>query len=105
MRYQRIARIAKEAIDKRGGVEALKQDMQGVAEAAKGKGSLKEKAKAAAEALKQPGSATHPDAPVTPGPGAPTATPAPAAPTATPTATPPHDSPIAPPPGPAADAD
>ena len=101
MRYQRIARIAKEAIDKRGGVEALKQDMQGVADAAKGKGSLKEKAKAAAEALKQPGSATHPDAPATPGPGAPTAAPAPAAPTATPA----HDSPTAPPPGPAADAD
>jgi hypothetical protein len=88
MRYQRIARIAKDAIDKRGGVQALKQDMHEVADAAKGKGSLKEKAKAAAEALKQPGSATQGDA---------SATPAPAAPL--------HDSPIVPPPGPAADSD
>jgi hypothetical protein len=60
MRYQRIAKMAKQAIDKRGGVDALKQDLQGAADAAKGQGSLKEKAKAAAEALKQPaGAATH----------------------------------------------
>jgi hypothetical protein len=58
MRYQRIAKMAKQAIDKRGGVDALKQDLQGAADAAKGQGSLKEKAKAAAESLKQSGSAT-----------------------------------------------
>ena len=109
MRYQRIARIAKEAIDKRGGVEALKQDMQGVAEAAKGKGTLKEKAKAAAEALKQPGGATHADAPATPAatsPSPPASPPPPAAPPpAAPAAPAPHASPIVDPPGPAADAD
>ena len=53
MKYQRMARMAKQAIDKRGGIDALKQDLQEATEAAKGKGSLKEKAKAAAEALKQ----------------------------------------------------
>jgi hypothetical protein len=66
-----MARIAKQAIDKRGGVQALKQDMHDVADAAKGKGTLKEKAKAAAEALKQPGSATTGDGPTTPVPAAP----------------------------------
>jgi hypothetical protein len=75
MRYQRLARLAKQAIDKRGGVDALKQDLQQVTEVAKGKGSLKEKAKAAAEALKQPGGAGTGDAPT----AAPTAAPAPPA--------------------------
>lgn len=88
MRYQRMARIAKQAIDKRGGVEALKQDMQQAADATKGKGSLKEKAKAAAEALKQPRSASQGDAPAAPTP-----------------AVPPHENPIAQTPAPAADAD
>jgi hypothetical protein len=75
MRYQRIAKIAKQAIDKRGGVDALKQDLQGAADAAKGQGSLKDKAKAAAEAFKQPGSTTtHDPSVASPAPG-----PAPAA--------------------------
>jgi hypothetical protein len=64
MGYLRMARLAKQAIDQRGGVQALKQDLQQVTDAAKGKGTLKEKAKAAAEALKQPGTAAHGDAPV-----------------------------------------
>jgi hypothetical protein len=88
MRYQRMARIAKQAIDNRGGVQALKQDMQQAADAAKGKGSLKEKAKAAAEALKQPGSATQGGGPAAPEPAAP-----------------PREGPLAPTSGPAADAD
>ncbi len=70
MRYHRMARIAKQAIDKRGGVQALKQDMQEAADAAKSKGTLKEKAKAAAEALKQPGSAPPGDGPAGPVPAA-----------------------------------
>jgi hypothetical protein len=84
-----MARIAKQAIDKRGGVQALKQDMQEVADAAKGKGSLKEKAKAAAEALKQPGSASPSDDSAAPAP----------------VAVPPHENPVAQTPAPAADAD
>jgi hypothetical protein len=80
MRYQRMARLAKQAIDKRGGVEALKQDLQQVSDVAKGKGTLKEKAKAAAEALKQPGSAGTGDGP----PAAPTAAPTPESPIAPP---------------------
>jgi hypothetical protein len=88
MRYQRMARIAKQAIDKRGGVQGLKQDMQQAADAAKGKDSLKEKAKAAAEALKQPGSATQGGAPAAPAPAAP-----------------PHDDPLARTPGPTAEED
>jgi hypothetical protein len=89
MRYQRMARLAKQAIDKRGGVEALKQDLQQVSDVAKGKGTLKEKAKAAAEALKQPGSATKGDGPVA-APAAPAAPSAPETPIAHP-AEPPAD--------------
>jgi hypothetical protein len=71
MRYDRMARIAKQAIDKRGGVQALKEDMQHAAEAAKQKPGLKEKAKAAAEALKQSGGANQGTGPAAPGPVAP----------------------------------
>jgi hypothetical protein len=55
MKLNQIADKAKQAIDKRGGIDALKEDLQEVAEVAKGRGSLTEKAKAAAEALKEPG--------------------------------------------------
>jgi hypothetical protein len=71
MRYQRIAKIAKQAIDKRGGVDALKQDLQGAADAAKGQGSLKDKAKAAAESLKQSGTAAKDEPSVAADPPAP----------------------------------
>jgi len=84
MRYERMARIAKQAIDKRGGVQALKEDMQQAADAAKQKPGLKEKAKAAAEVFKQSGGATEGTGPVAPAPVAPlhedfTSTPPPAA--------------------------
>ena len=45
----------KKIVDERGGVESLKADAQEVAKIAKGKGSLTDKAKEAAEAVKEPG--------------------------------------------------
>jgi hypothetical protein len=45
----------KKIVDERGGVESLKEDAQEVAKIAKGKGSLSDKAKEAAAAVKDPG--------------------------------------------------
>jgi len=45
----------KKIVDERGGVESLKADAQEVAKIAKGKGSLSDKAKEAAAAVKEPG--------------------------------------------------
>ena len=45
----------KKIVDERGGVESLKEDAQEVAGIAKGKGSLTDKAKEAAAAVKEPG--------------------------------------------------
>ena len=53
--FQRIADKAKEQVDKRGGTDALKEDAAELKDIAKGKGSLKDKAKEAAEAVKDPG--------------------------------------------------
>lgn len=50
-----LANKAKEAVEKRGGTDALKQDAEQLKGIAKGPGSLADKAKAAAEALKRPG--------------------------------------------------
>lgn len=55
MRLGNIANKAKQAIDKRGGVDALKEDAAELKNIAKGKGTLKDKAKAAGGALKDPG--------------------------------------------------
>lgn len=55
LKLNRIADKAKQAFDKRGGMDALKEDLQEVKDVATGEGSLKEKAKAAADAIKQPG--------------------------------------------------
>jgi|GEM_PF-3432084 len=45
----------KKMVDDRGGVDSLKEDAQELAGIAKGKGSLTDKAKAATEAVKEPG--------------------------------------------------
>jgi len=45
----------KKIVDERGGVESLKADAQEVAKIAKGKGSMSDKAKEAAAAIKDPG--------------------------------------------------
>ena len=46
----------KKMVDERGGVESLKEDAQELQGIAKGKGSLADKAKEAAAAVKEPGS-------------------------------------------------
>jgi hypothetical protein len=55
MDFKKLANQAKETIDKRGGVESLKADAEELKNVAKGKGSLGDKAKAAAKAIKEPG--------------------------------------------------
>jgi hypothetical protein len=55
MDFKKLANKAKETIDKRGGVESLKADAEELKKVAKGKGSLTDKAKAAAKAIKDPG--------------------------------------------------
>ena len=55
MKLGRLAMMAKQQIDKRGGTEALKQDAQQLSKIAKGPGSAGDKAKRAADALKEPG--------------------------------------------------
>ena len=45
----------KKMVDDRGGVDSLKEDAQELAGIAKGTGSLTDKAKEAAEAVKEPG--------------------------------------------------
>jgi len=56
MDFKKLADKAKDAIDKRGGVDSLKADAEELKKVAKGKGSLTDKAKAAAAAIKEPGS-------------------------------------------------
>lgn len=55
MRLGKLAMMAKQQIDRRGGTEALKKDAQRLSNIAKGPGSAGDKAKRAADALKQPG--------------------------------------------------
>jgi hypothetical protein len=52
---RRIADKAKDQVEKRGGGDALKEDADELKGIAKGEGSLKDKAKAAGKALKDPG--------------------------------------------------
>ena len=52
----------KKMVDDRGGVDSLKEDAQELADIAKGKGSLSDKAKEAAAAVKEPG-ANQPEQP------------------------------------------
>jgi hypothetical protein len=55
MDFKKLADKAKDAIDKRGGVDSLKADAEELKRVAKGEGSLTDKAKAAAAAIKEPG--------------------------------------------------
>ena len=55
MDFKKLAAKAKQTIDERGGVESLKGDAEELKKVAKGKGSLTDKAKAAAKAIKEPG--------------------------------------------------
>ena len=51
----RLANRAKQLVDKRGGTDALRKDADELSDIVKGKGSAGNKAKAAADALKDPG--------------------------------------------------
>jgi hypothetical protein len=55
MDFKKLADKAKKTIDDRGGVESLKADAEELKKVAQGKGSLTDKAKAAAQAIKEPG--------------------------------------------------
>jgi hypothetical protein len=59
---RRLSDRAKKVVDKRGGMDSLKEDASELRDIAKGKGSLKDKAKAAGKAVKDPG-AKGPDQP------------------------------------------
>jgi hypothetical protein len=52
---KKAAEKAKQQVDKRGGTDALKEDAEELKGIAKGKGSLKDKAKSAGKAIKEPG--------------------------------------------------
>lgn len=52
---KKIADMAKNQVDKRGGTDSLKEDLKEVGDAVKGKGSVTDKAKKAADAVKEPG--------------------------------------------------
>lgn len=53
-KWKVLADQAKKVVDQRGGTDALKRDAENLKGIAKGKGSLSDKAKAAADALKEP---------------------------------------------------
>jgi hypothetical protein len=53
--FRRLADQAKKIVDKRGGTESLKEDADELKDIATGKGSMKDKAKAAGQAVKEPG--------------------------------------------------
>jgi hypothetical protein len=55
MDFKKLAAKAKDAIDKRGGMDSLKADAEELKKVAQDKGSLSDKAKAAANAIKEPG--------------------------------------------------
>ena len=55
MDFKRLSGRARELVEKRGGTESLKQDADELRRIAKGPGSVKDKAKSAAGALKRPG--------------------------------------------------
>jgi len=66
MDFKNLQRKAKELVDRRGGTDSLKADADELKNIAKGPGSVADKAKRAADALKDPG-AKHPAPPATPG--------------------------------------
>ncbi|HYJ21266.1 MAG TPA: hypothetical protein VEW07_04500 [Solirubrobacterales bacterium] len=55
MKLKNLFDKAKKTVDERGGVESLKADAAELKDVAAGKGSLADKAKGAAKALKEPG--------------------------------------------------
>jgi hypothetical protein len=65
--FKRITDRAKDLVEKRGGTESLKRDANELRDIAKGPGTFKDKAKAAVDALKDPGEAGEAGAATTAG--------------------------------------
>jgi hypothetical protein len=63
MNLGKLANDAKRMLDKRGGLESVKEDALELKNIAGEKGSLADKAKEAAEALKDPGAPGEPTSP------------------------------------------
>lgn len=57
MNLKSLFNKGKKIVDERGGVDSLKEDAAELRDIAKGKGSLSDKAKDAAAAIKEPGAA------------------------------------------------
>lgn len=74
MRLRDLFSRAKRTVDERGGVGSLKEDAQELKNIARGQGSMTDKAKQAADAVKDPGAAGG--EPATPPSGAPAEEPA-----------------------------
>lgn len=55
MNLKSLFNKAKRTVDQRGGVDSLKEDAMELKDVAKGEGSLSDKAKDAAAAIKEPG--------------------------------------------------
>ena len=55
MNLKRLSEQAQRLINKRGGTDSLKEDAAELRDIARGKGSMSDKAKAAADAVKEPG--------------------------------------------------
>lgn len=68
MDWKMMADKAKQTFQQRGGADAAKEDAGELRDIARGQGSLTDKAKEAAAALREPG-AHHPDSPDAPSQG------------------------------------
>ncbi len=65
MNWKTMADKAKQVFQQRGGATAAKEDAEELRNIAQGQGSVADKAKQAAEAIREPG-AHHPDSPDAP---------------------------------------
>ncbi|MDX6647467.1 MAG: hypothetical protein QOK40_3194 [Miltoncostaeaceae bacterium] len=72
----RLAGVAKKLIDKRGGTDRLKQDVEELKTIARSEGTLEEKARRAAQRLRQPAPEEQPGGHAGEAPGAAGGTPA-----------------------------
>lgn len=71
MDFGRLTAKAKDLISKRGGTQSVKEDAMELRDIATGPGSMKDKAKNAADAIREPGAAQ--ESPATPPPETPPA--------------------------------
>ncbi len=69
--FKKLGVKAKDLVEKRGGTDSIKEDAAELKEIATGKGSVSDKAKAAAAALKDPGTKGADDTEPTPAPAEP----------------------------------